>query len=159
VRVELTTFCLQDSCSSQLSYTGKLRRQGSNLQSLGSKPNMLPITPLRNKVVGEGLEPSTRGFSTHCSTHLSYPTRVGMAGLEPATFCLEDRHSCSTELHPEKISSASNLKRGYGSHFQVIKKIRVYKDQYKKSERRDLNSRPPGYQPSALNQLSYAPIN
>src|SRR5688572_13554357 len=47
VRVELTTFCLQDSCSSQLSYIGALRRQGSNLRSLGSKPSALPITPLR----------------------------------------------------------------------------------------------------------------
>jgi hypothetical protein len=43
-----------------------------------------------------------------------------MAGLEPATSCLEDRHSRSAELHPDKFSIASDLETGYRSRFQGI---------------------------------------
>jgi hypothetical protein len=81
-----------------------------------------------------------------------------MAGLEPATSCLEDRHSPSTELHPDKFSPASNLEKDSGSQFQAIYAMRNFNDHSKKLERRDLNSRPSGYQPNALIQLSYAPI-
>lgn len=62
------------------------------------------ILPFAFTVVGEGLEPSTHGFSTRCSTIRAIQPKVGMAGFEPAAFCLEDRHSRSAELHPEKLS-------------------------------------------------------
>ena len=83
---------------------------------------------------------------------------IGMAGLEPATSCLEDRHSRSTELHPDKFSIALNPAKGPSSRFQGIHASRSFTHRFKKLERRDLNSRPSGYQPNALIQLSYAPV-
>ena len=108
---EPKTYCLEGSCSIQLSYgTGHKKRQ-SAVQFYCIRLTAFLLLSGRQDSNGSGRPSATLWSQTRYATYLSYFNHVGETGFEPATLWSQTR--CATGLRHSPIIFSFYVKKEY----------------------------------------------